>query len=550
MPAFARSRISLLAVLVLSAAVAAAENSAPGRYQIIDSRAAGRTVQTITVAEGSPSSTPAANEPAGPLGRGDGEGYVWLDTNHLNAVAEEVAITGDGEYGIVGWWLNNKRAALYEIPGDNLPEWTRDMSLVDFKISVDADASGNALTATGRNDSLYVFSAASADPVRSHGYTAPRVGYGCAVSASGNTYVSVGGHPPGTAGGEIRVYDGSGTLRFKAPLSSNPEGVAVSRDGLVVAANTRTFVKVWDAMTGAQRDSLPIPSETQVASVLSGDGSVLVSGGFERRVRVYAWNGNDYVGAWTYLVPNTTWITALGISADGTTIAAGTWTSNDGGQVLLFDRGSSTPLWTDNRYGDWVSEVALTPDGGRIVAGSWGRYQGTYGPIINVYRRGSATPIFAVHDDAIAGVGSCFAVDISADGTSILAGGKAIHARDMGSGGWVMAIEVPGASDVAWDPARTSIAPAYRATPNPFRGTTRIELTATRNDTGGALQLYSADGRLVRTLRADPSARAWVWDGMDERGARVAAGAYFVRGEAAPGADRSDEAATRVVWVR
>jgi hypothetical protein len=539
----------LFVVLAMSVAAADTGTDLPGRYQVIASNGAGRAVQTLTVAEGCPSVTLAPDEPAGLIGRGDASGYEWLDTNHLSAIAEEVAITGDGGYGIVGWWLNNERTALYEVPGDNLPEWTRDMPLAEFKISVDADASGNALTSTARNDSLYLFTAASANPVRSHWYTVPRVGYGCAVSSSGNTYASVGGDPSVPAG-EIRVYDGSGVMRFKAPLSANPEGVAVSRDGLVAAANTRTYVRVWDAMSGAQRDSLPIPGETQVAAVLSGDGSVLVTGGFDRRVRVYAWNGSDYVAAWSYLIPNTTWISTLGTSADGTTIAAGTWTSADGGQVVVFDRGSSTPLWTDNRYGDWVSRVALTPDGGRIVAGSWGRLGGSYGSIISVYERSSATAIYRMLDDAIAGVGSCFAVDISADGTAILAGGKAVHAREMGSGGWVMAIEIPGASNVAWDPARISNESPYRAIPNPSRGTTRIELARASNDPYGGLQLWSADGRLIRTLHCDRSARAWVWDGSDERGARVPAGAYFARGATTPGSDRAADAATRIVWVR
>ncbi|MBM3318650.1 MAG: WD40 repeat domain-containing protein, partial [Candidatus Eisenbacteria bacterium] len=441
-----------LALIPCAAPAGAAAEDPPGRRLILGGDLADRQARTETQAPGAPLLCAEDGTSPGMPSRGGSNEYLWLDTSHLNAIAEEVAITGDGAFGIVGWWLNNERTALYEVSGDNLPEWTRAMPLADFQIRVDADEAGNALVSTARNDSLYVFSAASPQPLHTGWYTDPRVGYGCAVSAGGDTYASVGGHPPGTAGGEIRVYDGGGALRFKAMLSANPEGVAVSADGLVAAANTRTHVKVWDAVTGALRDSVAIPGETQVAAVLSGDGGVLVTGGFSRRVWVHEWDGSDYVQAWSYLIPSTTWISALGISRDGSTIAVGTWTNQNGGQVLVFDRTISTPLWTDAGYGDWVAEVALTPDGGRIAAASWGRLGGSFGPIVSVYERRSATPIYTLGDDAIAGVGSCFSVDISADGTAVLAGGKAVHAREMGSGGWVMAIDLGDPAGLVWTP--------------------------------------------------------------------------------------------------
>jgi hypothetical protein len=52
-------------------------------------------------------------------------------------------------------------------------------------------------------------------------------------------------------------------------------------------------------MTGALRDSIPIPGETQAAAVLSGDGGYLVTGGFNRTVNLYQWNGSDYAPAWS-----------------------------------------------------------------------------------------------------------------------------------------------------------------------------------------------------------------------------------------------------------
>jgi hypothetical protein len=111
-----------------------------------------------------------------------------------------------------------------------------------------------------------VFSAGSSTPLYQDSYTPPLLGYHCAVSSSGNTYMGAGGNPDGTAG-EVRVYDGSGSLRFLRPMPAPPEGVGVSSDGLVVASNVRGFVKIWDAMTGALRDSIAIPGETQIPAV-------------------------------------------------------------------------------------------------------------------------------------------------------------------------------------------------------------------------------------------------------------------------------------------
>jgi hypothetical protein len=63
--------------------------------------------------------------------------------------------------------------------------------------------------------------------------------------------------------------------------------------------------------------------------------------------------------------------------------------------------------------------------------------------LIGVYDTSSSTPIFAVNDGERPGIGSCFALEVSDDGATIFAGGKAVHARALGNGGWTMLIAVP-----------------------------------------------------------------------------------------------------------
>ncbi|MCK4413792.1 MAG: hypothetical protein KAY32_09625 [Candidatus Eisenbacteria sp.] len=450
--------------------------------------------------------------------------------------------------------MNNERTALYLVADNNVPEWTYQMPAAEWQISVDTDYSATRIASTGEGLPLCVFEHASSVPLYEHDYIAPMEGYHSTVSDAGDTYVSTARSSSGGAG-EVYVYDGlSGTLRFTDDLAGWPQGLSVSADGQVVAVTMYGHARIWDALTGTERDSLRIPGDTQIAAVLSGDGTYLVTGGFSRTVRLYQWDESDYNLLWLHTIPSTTWITSLAISEDGQTIAAGTWTNSDGGRAVLFDRSSPTPLWVDSSYGDEVSGLVLTPDGGLLVAGSYGRWEGSAGNIVSVYERESSIPIHGISDDAFANVGSCFTVDISEDGRYVIAGGKAVHAYDMGHGGWVMAAELVDPTGVATDQAEPGMRAAGRlvASPNPFVGSARIHLS---HRAGSALQgprilnILDPDGRLVRTLHAGDGPGVWDWDGRDELGQAVSAGAYFVR-PAPGGVGGVDDRALRLVYIR
>ena len=68
--------------------------------------------------------------------------------------------------------------------------------------------------------------------------------------------------------------------------------------------------------------------------------------------------------------------------------------------------------------------------------------------------------------------------------------------------------------------------------PNPFQPSTSIRFTVAE-PTRVTLQVFDVSGRLVRTLLrgavAPGTSRAVVWDGRDDRGHAVSAGAYFCR---------------------
>jgi len=72
--------------------------------------------------------------------------------------------------------------------------------------------------------------------------------------------------------------------------------------------------------------------------------------------------------------------------------------------------------------------------------------------------------------------------------------------------------------------------------PNPFKGSTNINLTLGRDARDASVDIYDIKGRVVRSLSAattSGNAVSLVWDGKDGAGNRVASGVYFYRLSAA-----------------
>jgi flagellar hook assembly protein FlgD len=68
------------------------------------------------------------------------------------------------------------------------------------------------------------------------------------------------------------------------------------------------------------------------------------------------------------------------------------------------------------------------------------------------------------------------------------------------------------------------------ASPNPFAGSTALELDIPRGAGPTTVAVYDAVGRIVRTLASGLSAgRSTItWDGTDDAGRPLASGVYFV----------------------
>lgn len=165
-------------------------------------------------------------------------------------------------------------------------------------------------------------------------------------------------------------------------------------------------------------------------------------------MRVFKFNQilQQYEALWSYTIPPSYyygWVTALDISSDGSTLALGSYqpdaASVNHGYLYVFDVVAGPPyVYKSLDFGDMMEAVAVSDTGQIAVGAGWGPYSGTGYDLI-AYNTKTRTDEYLMDGSY---PGSLFACDISNDGTRIGAGGKLVHARAFGSGGWAYSIEL------------------------------------------------------------------------------------------------------------
>jgi hypothetical protein len=376
---------------------------------------------------------------------------LWVDRNHQYAVAQHIGIAGNGMWIQAGWWLNAKRTSLYRTLGSATPSWVWPMPGTEWYIPVDVSLTGDDIAVGAGGEPFGSFTSSSPAPRWLYnlpgGYKVASA-YGSTVAVSDDGQIYACAATVGTVG-KIFLFNSSGdTIRtINYTPNSGTQGIDMSTDGSVICLTTYYAIYIFN-FDGTRRDSLY--NYGQTAAAISGDGKYVVRGDFSSQVYLFRWSGSAYVQKWQHATGHP-WVTSVAISDDGSTIMAGTfqYSPANAGKVLMYDSSSAAPLWEYAQYGDYVCSCALTANGGRGVAGSWGQYGGTFGDVLTVFNKSSSSPIFQLLDD-IDEPGSIFCVDISKDGYFATAGGKAVHAREMGNGGEVYAIRIqdPLANDV------------------------------------------------------------------------------------------------------
>lgn len=374
----------------------------------------------------------------------DGDRYVlggselWSATDGA-AIANYTELNSDGTIPEVGWGLNNMRVSRYT-EANNTPQWEYMTAPYDPSIDV-ADnftavtrgtefdildnTTGNVLYQNIMPDTLY----ASYASISRDGSQAIFLAQ---ASGSGNTSVAYSVDLSGTP-----VVNW--TMEVPAAEITNWAGANISADGSTVVVNGRYHMYVLNSADGSLIWDHFI-SNTESPAAISGDGAVIATADNSGFVQtwIYDSGNNEYYLLWQYRVPAgiyTNWASSVAVSADGSTIAAGTLmfltSSSYDGTVIAFDTyGDGSPKWVYSGLGDLVDDVSLSDDGKVAAAASWGDYYSTNRTSLIVFDVATGDPTFT---DVT--TGSYFSVDLSPDGSRVIAGGKAVHAREFGNGG-------------------------------------------------------------------------------------------------------------------
>ena len=431
------------AAMYAAAIIAAVLAMVPGHDTEVVPGIDGTVARTVTEAVGAAGT---AEETAAPVAEGSSLLYraqqLWVDRNHANAIANETSIGGAGQVIFASWYLNNDRLSRYVTCGGGTPLWSWQTPENSAQMDVSAGDEG-VLSACSPQIGTLAWTGAGSTP----DVTEPGSGkQDCSETAGIMVYAR-------SDGSVVCVDTETGAQLWESSLLTTGNGiygVTICGDGsraVVTVYDSSQGVHVFDTSDGSLVGT-PFANYSQTAADVSDDGTRIVTGDFYGRVRMWEHDGSDWVQVDNFPTGDS-WVTAVAISGDGQTAAGGTLAfSPYSGRLVAYDwpsAGDPSEMWQYTEYGDEVSSVDISADGQVIVAGSWGQYNGTYGDVVTVLD-GSGGVIMQLLDD-IDEPGSIYSVSVSDDGQWATASGKAVHARQMGSGGQVYALQVSEAAD-------------------------------------------------------------------------------------------------------
>lgn len=502
-----------VALFLASPLLAAETGSSRAGTNVITSLSNGQVLQrSETVAEENPL-PPTLSElerlrSAPMLGTMRPNSYLKWNAGDATAIAQDVTVNANGGNPFVGWNLNSPRVAFFD-DASNAPLWEYFSDPQVYRNFVALSANAN-IVANASYHNIYLFNKNTGTVTFNFQIPNNRVGGPIAVSRDGTFMVCATSSP--LSGGMHRVYAFNPasttplwTFDFSDAQSTGIYGINLSIDKSTVIVNGKFRAWVLNANTGAVRAVLEI-SNTESRIAMSADASVIAIAELSGFIRALVWSAvqNRYVQLWQYKVPPgafTNWASAVDLSADGLTLVAGTLiflSAGNDGSIYLFDTfGDGTPNWVVQNIGDEVSQVALSDDGSIAAVATWGDLANAL-PDIYIFERNSNIPVFTVNTP-----GSMFSIAISGDGRSVVAGGKAVHARQFGNGGNVYNIGV--------DLGGGAIAGTISLAGGGVQSGAKVEvLGTTRSDTTDALGTYLVKNVPAGTYSVRISKRGYV----------------------------------------
>ncbi len=363
-----------------------------------------------------------------------------FQTSDPAAIAGEISVSEVSQNSFVGWYLNDERASLYH--QDAVPVWEHVVGDLDFGYSIDMMEDGDIL-AIGDGTELKILAPDSSVPIWQHS---------CDIAVSelaleqNGDYIFTSHYDEIQERSTVQCF----TIGEDDPVwSQNFVGSAgtltLSGDGstLIFTQYGGGNSAMWVMESLGGTIIFEGPEHNQNPPAISYDGSLIVNGDYSGYVYVYQYDDNyeTYEEIWNYHVTgggSSDWIGGMSISADGSTIAIGTLTfvtNSYNGQIYLFNSYSPEPIWIYENVGDYVIDIDMNNDGSLIAAASYGPLDHSTADFL-LFRRETNVPVFEINTS-----GSMFFVDMTENGEFCTVGGKAVHAREMGSGGLLYSID-------------------------------------------------------------------------------------------------------------
>jgi WD40 repeat protein len=416
--------------------------------------AAGQAVRVHTTAAGTFLRASDGQRPSGG-GLAGADALAWT-YNHPTAIAESVALSPASDSAWVGQTLNFERLQRFAISGSGIPSFevlagSTSPSIVAAAKSADVAVFLDKPDAPAPNTLYQVkaYRAGSAEPTWTREFPATYDGYVGAyqlrVSRDGST-VAVALNQAANFG-IVYFLDGvTGAIRQSWPAETGAIGSVDLSDngGLCFLQHTTNaaYGRLINTSTGLEVFST-VGSGSGSRYQLSGDGSVLVMGGFS--FHVWKLNAGVYTRIINFTAPTSWFGWGSAVSRDGSTVAA--MSHNYGASYLntdtrIWDVATTALLGTyptagSGAYQDSIVGAALSENGSRLAVASWGVQIEGHQEVM-VFDRN--VNLIDQHDTP----GSPFSIDMSADGRYVLVGSKSVHANVFGNGGNTYLLDLGG----------------------------------------------------------------------------------------------------------
>nr|NQU93169.1 carboxypeptidase regulatory-like domain-containing protein [Bacteroidota bacterium] len=359
-------------------------------------------------------------------------GVNWNFTDPV-AIGSRIKVSSNSGFTLNSWWLNDERVSLYEnssVPNYEVPIVT------DWEYPIDMTEDG-LYWVVGYDSIVQVYSTMSSTFIWEMTFDATITGV--KISQDGSTVYVVENNFGGQDKTYVASYQvGSSDPDWETSFVGLATTFAASGDRSVLVFCQYSGVnKMWVMNSENGEVIFDAYYKNQNPPALSYDGKIILNGDYSGYAYLYEYDDGlgTYYEKWNFKVGGggtSAWVVGMGVSADGSTAAIGTLvflSTGYDGEIYTFNTYSPEPLWVFEHCGDEILSIDLSDDGSLIAAAGWGPLDHSK-PDFYIFRKQSNDPLFSITTQ-----GSFNTMDLSADGTFCSVSGKAVHAREFGSGG-------------------------------------------------------------------------------------------------------------------